>query len=84
MNETKVHLITWGITDDTENNESYILGLQAMPARNNNPLAKVDTREAANEEGLLYLHFFRNRVFYERPPFISFVLSHFANLIPYV
>jgi len=55
MNETKVQLITWGITEDSENNESYILGIQAMSARNNKPLAKADTLEAAKEEGLLYL-----------------------------
>jgi hypothetical protein len=83
MNETKDQLITWGITEDSENNESCILGLQAMPARSSNPLANADTREAANEEGLLYLHFFRNRVLYERPSCIRFVLSHFANFIPY-
>jgi hypothetical protein len=74
MNETKVQLIKWGITEESENNESYILGLQIMPARNNNPLANADMREAANEEGLLYFHFFfRNRVFYESPSFIRFV-----------
>ena len=83
MKETKDQLITWGITEDSENNGSCILGLQAMPARNNNPLAKADTREAANEEGLLYLHFFRNPVLYERPSCIKFVLPHFTNFIPY-
>jgi len=62
INETKVPLITWVITEDSENNERYILGLQAMPAHNNNPLANADTREAANEKGLLYLNFYRNRV----------------------
>jgi hypothetical protein len=56
-----------------------------MPARNNNnPIANADKREAANEEGLLYLHFFRNRVLYERPSCISLALSHFANSIPYM
>jgi hypothetical protein len=49
MNETKEHLTTWGITEDSANNESFILGLQAMPACNNNPFANADTREAANE-----------------------------------
>ena len=81
---TKVPLITWGITEDSENNERYILGLQTAPTRNNNPLANVDTREAANEKGLLYLNFSRNRVIYARPSCLNFVLSHFANFIPHM
>ena len=76
-------MITWSINEDSENNESYILGLQAMLARNNNPIANADTREVAREKGLLYLYFLRNRVLYERPSCIRFVLSHFANFIPY-
>jgi len=77
-------MITWVITEDSENNERYILGLQAMPTRNNNPLANIDTREAANKKGLLYLNLSRNRVIYERPSCISFVLLHFANIIPHM
>jgi len=72
------------MTEVSENNESYILGLQAMPARNNKPLANAHKREAANDEGMLYLHFFRNLVLYERPSCVRFVLSHFANFIPYM
>ena len=55
-----------------------------MPARNNNRLANADSREDANEEGLLYLHFFGNRVIYERPSCVSFALPHFANFIPHM